>query len=185
MHEWLNLTVVFFLQCKQLKRSPSIAKDVGRLFLNVRILIFLCWCIVVGMCTGLIWQFFFWLVEDLAEAMGCETFAWIKTLEGIIMAVQCLGGEMPFFFISGYILKRIGHVHSMSLVLVVIGIRYIAYSFIANPWYLLPLELLNGLTYGVCYACTVSYASIVSPPGTETTVQVRYNLVIAYCFLFS
>lgn len=36
------------------------------------------------MCTGLIWQFLFWLIEDLAAAQGCDTYVWIKTLEGSV-----------------------------------------------------------------------------------------------------
>jgi hypothetical protein len=40
-------------------------------------------------------------LEELAVAQGCDSFEWIKTLEGLVMGVQCFGGELPFFFISG------------------------------------------------------------------------------------
>ena len=36
---------------------------------------------------------------------------------------------------------------------------------------MLPIELLNGLTFGMAYASMASYASIVAPPGTEATTQ--------------
>ena len=42
---------------------------------------------------------------------------------------------------------------------------------LTNPWWCLPVELLNGLTFGIFYATMASYASIVAPPGTETTIQ--------------
>lgn len=129
------------------------------------------------MCTGLIWNFLFWLLEDMAKEYSNNSKNWIKTLEGIVMAVQCLGGELPFFFLSGWILKRIGHVYAMSLVLLAIGIRYILYSVITNPWWVLPVELSNGLTFGLFYASMASYASIIAPPGTATTVQVFYRTI--------
>lgn len=59
----------------------------------------------------------------------------------------------------------------MSLVLFVFSVRYMLYSVLQNPWWCLPLELLQGFTFGLCYSAMTSYASIVAPPGTETTMQ--------------
>ncbi|CAG2055051.1 unnamed protein product [Timema podura] len=59
----------------------------------------------------------------------------------------------------------------MSLVLLAFGIRFLLYSFLYNPWWCLPIELLQGVTFGLFYATMASYASIVAPPGTEATVQ--------------
>lgn len=164
----LDFIVSCTLKYTQNKISTNIFKDVGKLLINIRIIVYLLWCIVVGMCTGLLWNFLLWLVEDLAKAQG-ETR--IKTLQGVIMGVQCLGGELPFFFLSGRILKKIGHINAMSLVLFTLGIRFILYSVIDNPWWFIPVEFSNGLTFGVFYACMASYASIVAPSGTEATMQ--------------
>lgn len=95
------------------------------------------------------------------------------------MGVQCFGGELPFFFISGKLLKKIGHVNAMSLVLFGFGVRFFCYSLLQNPWYVLPVELLSGVTFGVFYATMASYASIVAPPGTEATMQVRNSKHVA------
>lgn len=107
----------------------------------------------------------------LQSGSGCMP-GWVKTLEGLVMGIQCLGGELPFFFLSGYILQRLGHVHCMTLVLLGVGIRFILYSVLVDPWFVLPVELMNGVTFGLFYATMASYASIVAPPGTEATVQV-------------
>lgn len=104
---------------------------------------------------------------------------WIKTLQGLAMGIQCFGGELPFFFLSGWILKKIGHIHAMSLVLSGFGLRFLLYSALTNPWWVLPIELLNGVTFGIFYSTMASYASIVAPPGTEATLQVR-NVTINY-----
>lgn len=124
------------------------------------------------MCTGLIWQFLYWLLEDLASAKGCDFFSWIKTLQGLIQAVQCLLGELPFFYLSGWIFNVIGHVWSMTVILLVISFRFTLYSIITNPWWFLPVELCNGVTSGLLFACMTSYAKIIAPSGTEATVQV-------------
>lgn len=136
------------------------------MFLSLRCVIFFLWCVAIGLCTALIWNFLFVYLEELDE----DNF--MKTLEGLVMAIQCFGGELPFFFMSGWILKRIGHVNAMSLVLFGFGVRFILYSMLQSPWYVLPIELLNGITFGLFYATMASYASIVAPPGTEATMQV-------------
>lgn len=97
----------------------------------------------------------------------------MKTLQGLVMGIQCFGGELPFFFLSKWIFKRIGHINAMSIVLVAFGVRFLLYSFLTNPWWVLPIEFLNGLTFGIFYSTMASYASLVAPPGTEATLQVN------------
>lgn len=89
------------------------------------------------------------------------------------MSIQTFGGELPFFFLSGWILKKIGHIHAMSLVLLGFGVRFLLYSLLTDPWWVIPIEFMNGITFGLFYATMASYASIVAPPGTEATMQVR------------
>uniref|UniRef100_A0A1B6D4I8 Major facilitator superfamily associated domain-containing protein n=1 Tax=Clastoptera arizonana TaxID=38151 RepID=A0A1B6D4I8_9HEMI len=167
----LNLLVTFKIKYNANRFTSSISKDIGKLFLDCRIIVFCIWCILVGICTALIWNFLFIFLEELSKGSGSETKDWIKTLEGLIMAVQCFGGELPFFFLSGWILKKIGHLNAMSLVLFIFGIRFLLYSMLTDPWWCLPIELFQGFTYSILYATMASYASLVAPPGTENTVQ--------------
>uniref|UniRef100_A0A182S8Y0 Major facilitator superfamily associated domain-containing protein n=1 Tax=Anopheles maculatus TaxID=74869 RepID=A0A182S8Y0_9DIPT len=161
------------LQHTQTRLSTNILKDVGKIFVNYRIVIFFCWCVMIGFGTALIWNFLFWHLEDLASAQeGCGHSTWIKTLEGIVMSIQTFGGELPFFFLSGWILQKIGHIHAMSLVLLGFGVRFLLYSLLTEPWWVIPIEFMNGITFGLFYATMASYASIVAPPGTEATMQV-------------
>ncbi|XP_017136580.1 major facilitator superfamily domain-containing protein 6-like protein A isoform X1 [Drosophila miranda] len=174
---WMALVIMGFdvlasskLKVTQTHLSSNIVKDVGQMFLSLRCVIFFLWCVAIGFGTALIWNFLLMYLEILdKQFMGCGTS--IKTLQGLVMAIQCFGGELPFFFLSGWILKRIGHVNAMSLVLFGFGVRFILYSMLQNPWYILPIELLNGVTFGLFYATMASYASIVAPPGTEATMQ--------------
>ncbi|XP_044734493.1 major facilitator superfamily domain-containing protein 6 isoform X2 [Chrysoperla carnea] len=181
---YIMIIMVFFdvlsslkLQYNQTTLSVSILHDVGKLITEIRVFVFLIWCVCIGMCTGLVWNFLFWYLEELNESrnksMGYtqENTDHMKTLEGLLMGIQCFGGELPFFFLSSFILKKLGHINTMNLVLIGLGTRLILYSTLTSPWFALPVELLHGLSYGVFYATMASYASIVAPLGTETTIQ--------------
>jgi hypothetical protein len=59
----------------------------------------------------------------------------------------------------------------MTLVLGAFGVRFLIYSVLTNPWTILPVELFQGITYGIFYSNMASYAYVVSPPGSAATVQ--------------
>ncbi|XP_022832726.1 major facilitator superfamily domain-containing protein 6 [Spodoptera litura] len=165
-----DVGVSCFLETDSTKMSMNILADVGSLLSSLPTVLFLLWTIAVGLCTGLLWQFLFWLLEDIS-GLTCDGSGYIKTLQGLVSAIQTFGGEIPFLFVSGYVLKKVGHINMMSLVLLAFGVRFILYSFLTNPWWVLPIEMLQGVTFGMFYPTMTSYANIVSPPGTETTVQ--------------
>lgn len=175
---YMMLSLIFFdilvsskLKHTQTAPSKTFFKDLRKLFSSLRPIVFFVWCVAVGLGTSLVWNFLFWHLEELGTVT--DQMGWIKTLEGIIMAIQCFGGELPFFFLSGVILKKIGHENAMTLVLAAFGVRFYFYSIITNPWQALPIEFLQGITFGLFYATMASYASIVAPEGTETTMQVK------------
>ncbi|KAL7011869.1 hypothetical protein ACKWTF_014499 [Chironomus riparius] len=160
------------LKHTQTKLSTNILKDVGKIFKSFRVVVFFIWCICVGIGTAMVWNFLFWHLENLAATQeSCSYDSSMKTLQGLVMGIQCFGGEVPFFFLSGKLLKKIGHINAMNLVLVGFVLRFFLYSILSNPWYVLPIELLNGVTFGIFYATMASYASSVAPQGTEATLQ--------------
>lgn len=65
----------------------------------------------------------------------------------------------------------------MTLILFAYGIRYISYSMLTNPWWVLPLESFNGLTFALYYATMATHASSIAPPGTEATVQNIFSAI--------
>lgn len=80
--------------------SMNILADVGSLLSSLPTVVFLLWTIAVGLCTGLLWQFLFWLIEDIS-GLNCGGSGYIKTLQGLVSAIQTFGGEIPFLFVSG------------------------------------------------------------------------------------
>lgn len=169
----IDMLVSSKIKHSQTKHSTDIFGDIIEIVKSLRIIVFIFWCIAVGLGTAMIWNFLFWHLEEIARGQGCEYDSTMKTLQGLMMGIQCFGGELPFFFLSGKILKKIGHVNAMSLVLFTFACRFFFYSILENPWYALPIELMSGVTFGIFYATMASYASIVAPSGTEATMQVR------------
>ncbi|VVC99784.1 unnamed protein product, partial [Leptidea sinapis] len=165
-----DVAVSCFLNVETTKFSVNILADVGSLVKSVHTCVFIVWTIAVGLCTALVWQFLFWHIEDVAK-LTTEGSNYVKTLQGLVSAIQTFGGEIPFLFVSGYILKKLGHINVMSIVLFAFGVRFLLYSYLTNPWWILPIEMFQGITFGMFYPTMTSYANVVSPPGTETTVQ--------------
>jgi len=159
--------------------STSNFNVMWQLLTRPRVCIFVLWCAAVGILTSVVWQWLLWFLQDLASAksedvLNCESIKgpdWVTLLLGLNMGIQCWIGEVPMFFLSGWVIKSLGHSNTMTLVLGAFGIRFILYSYITNPWYSLPIEILNGVTFGLFYSTMASYAHIISPPGFESTVQ--------------
>lgn len=108
-------------------------------------------------------------MEEITRTHQSSLEPWIKTLQGISTGIQCLA-ELPFYFLSGWIIKRIGYGNCVSLGFFTFSVRFYLYSIITNPLWFLPIELSNGITFGLLHAVLVSYARIISPESIVTTV---------------
>lgn len=63
----------------------------------------------------------------------------------------------------------------MSLVLFAISIRFLGYSLLTKPVWVLPVELVNGFAFSMCYVVIASYSNLIAPLGTESTVQALFS----------
>ncbi|CAH1390736.1 unnamed protein product [Nezara viridula] len=167
----LDFVIVLNIKAKFTKKSKNLMNDMKKLFTDLRICLFMFWCFLGGVYCAIIWNFLFWFIEDLASNSPGFDKSQLSTLQGLMLTVQCYLGEIPFLFVSGWIIKKVGPPKSMVIVLFCISLRFLLYSSLTDPWWVLPIEVLNGITFGIFYAVMVTYASSISPPGTEATVQ--------------
>ncbi|KAL7738579.1 hypothetical protein ACLKA6_006878 [Drosophila palustris] len=166
----LDVFSVSRLKMPKLGGSESIWTDVWQLVRQPPIVTFLVFATIAGIIDSFIIYFMFWHVEEVAAQTGYMPD--IKLIEGLVVAAECLAGEVPFFFYSGKIIKKLGYVHCMSMCFFFYAVRLSLIAWIPNPWYLVGVELFfQGITYALCYTCIVAYASAVAPPGTSATVQ--------------
>ncbi|XP_055373889.1 major facilitator superfamily domain-containing protein 6-B-like [Condylostylus longicornis] len=161
------------LNFTQSKKSKNIIKDVGKLFKLVKITTYFCWCCFAGIFSAVIWNFLLWHLEELSDEITQNECGgnYIKTIEGLCIFVQTCIGEIPVFFLSGYFLKKFGHVNCMHIIIGAFVTRFFYYSILSNPWWVLPIESLNGITYGLMSATMASYANYIAEPGMEATIQ--------------
>ncbi|XP_012279437.1 major facilitator superfamily domain-containing protein 6 [Orussus abietinus] len=148
--------------------EPSVLWELWSVVQESRVLVFAWWCIGSGMCTAVVWNFLFWYIDDLATH---SRVTWLKTLQGLLIGIQCFVGELSFNFVSGALLHKLGHINVMSIVLLVYAIRFMSYSLISNLWIFLFVEVLHGPSFGLCWPTMVSYGDKVAPSGTKATMQ--------------
>lgn len=63
------------------------------------------------------------------------------------------------------------HMHVFSLMFFTLTLIFSAYSVIKDPLWALPVEVLNGIVFGLVYSAAISYAALVTPTGAEGTLQ--------------
>lgn len=148
----------------------SAIKTIFNICLHRDVFIFYLVVFMMGVGTTVIYIYLFiYLQEDLHAS---------ETLMGISI-VCTVSTEIPFFFYSGKFLDWFGEEWLILSALIAYIVRVIGYSFLQNPWFVLPLELLHGLTFGAMYAAGIHYSSNLFPAHLSTTGQGIFNGIYA------
>ncbi|GIY45245.1 major facilitator superfamily domain-containing protein 6 [Caerostris darwini] len=142
--------------------SKNILKNIGTIMKSSEFLCFEVGVLINGIGLGFIWFYLLWFLISIGGN---------RLLCGLTQTVQCFVGELPFMFFSGWILKKIGYFNITTLSLLSYCVRFFWYSVIKDPWLVLPIEWVHGITYGVFYTSVASYAKKSARPGTEATTQ--------------
>lgn len=117
--------------------------------------------LLAGIMGALIDNFLFLYLFNLS---GNDT-----RIVGIVIAVETIS-EMPFFFHANKIIDRFGTPKCVAVSLLAYGIRMFVYTYIEHPWWVLPIETLHGLTYGLLLAALTNYIYQSAPKGAEGTM---------------
>lgn len=111
------------------------------------------------------------------------------SLLGLMLTANCVA-EVPVFFYSGEIIKRLGVAATMQLSLAAYALRFLAYlvrciqpcthtatsqqqsmPWWPSLWLLLAVELLQGVSLGCSWSAGTVYCRRVAPPGLGATTQ--------------
>ena len=115
----------------------------------------------MGVGHGMSHNFVNWFLEDLGGS---------KTLMGCAVICRCTA-DLLTFFIAGSLIKWIGQIRLMVVSLISYGVIFVSYSLLSNPWWVLPVEALNGITYAASWSACTSYMAGAVSPEAVTTVQ--------------
>lgn len=93
----------------------------------------------------------------------------VESLNGsltIVGAAHSIGAisEVPFFFLVGWILRRIDGRRLIIAALSVLGVRLFSYTFLQTPGQILIVQVSHGMTFGVFLAASVDYIHHIAPP---------------------
>lgn len=157
----VDIILLCNLRLEKTNVSLNICKDVGKIFSSIRTVVFAFGVYIGGALAGLLWTYQFWYLTELGSS---------QLLLGLVAAVQCLVAEVPFFFFSGWFVKKFGHFFCLIAALAAYALRLGLYTLLQNPWLVLPIEVLHGITYAIFCASMSLYAVDYAPPGTEATM---------------
>jgi MFS family permease len=144
-------------------KEESIWVGLKKLFSDIYVLTFMFIAFLMGIGNGFV-GYLFLLLTDLGGS---------GTLLGLCLAMNCVG-EVPLFYYSGALIKKLGVTMSFNLAMAAYVIRLGAYALL--PWYptlwiVLPVELLQGLTFGLAYSAGTVHCRRISPKYLRSTVQ--------------
>ena len=115
----------------------------------------------VGITMGLIKVFLFWHLKDLGGT---------QLLFSIMSAINSTA-EVLVYFLSSKLIASIGYMRVIYLGLVCYSLRLFSYALIRNPWYVLTVEPLSGVTTAGVWAAMMTYVGHNSVDGATVTMQ--------------
>ena len=127
--------------------------DAMKLFKNFRNGVFLVTLFAFGFFHSLHYSFLFWYLQDLGGT---------PVLFSIILLIYSLA-EVVTYFLSGHLVKAIGQQGMICLAFACYTTRYLMYTYLNDAWFVIPMELVQGITYGGVWSIAAVYVN--APPG--------------------
>ena len=97
---------------------------------------------------------------------------------GLTITFTCLS-EIPVFACTGWLLRTFGVDPVLHIVLGVFILRFLLYTWLPawhNPWLVLPVELLHGITFACAWAAGTVNCARIAPRGLKATTQAIYQV---------
>lgn len=165
----LTLIPVWNIKFAPHKPPETFFRNIGQVFRNPRIVAFFLVMCTYGFSHGQVDTFKFLFLDELGSP---------HILRSLCPAANC-AAELFFLYNSKAIIRKLGHENAFMVVIVAYAIRFLAYSFIWNPWWILPVELLHGICFGILWPNVTSFCNAVAPPGMAATMQTMAFAVTA------
>ena len=142
-------------------------KTLAYLCCDVNMICFLAVLLVLGMAESLMYNFMMWYLQDIGASI---------IVMGVIVTTTAFT-EIPMLCISKHLIRCFGHHWVIFVSLFCYGGRFLYFSYFKNPWLIIPIELLRGLSFTTVQSACGSYAASVSLHGTEKTLKVIFATV--------
>lgn len=124
-----------------------------KIFKTPRYGFFLFTVFFTGFAHSLQISFLFWFLQDMGGT---------PTLFALIILIHSLS-EVVMYFLAPYLDQGVGHQGIICIVLACYSARFLMYGSLEKPWLILPMEMVQGLTYGGMWCVSALY--IQAPKG--------------------
>lgn len=138
-----------------------------RLIINQALLLFLFGVFLLTITTGAVNYFFSLYMDRIGANERTIGLAWT------IAAIS----EVPIMIWSGSIIRNIEARGMLLLAFIVYILRWLLYSFISDPTWVLVAQLLHGLSFAAFLVGGVTYINSYAPEGLSTSAQAIFNAV--------
>ncbi|KAF5833983.1 major facilitator superfamily domain-containing protein [Dunaliella salina] len=121
-------------------------------------------CTASGIGGGVIGTYLFLFARDIGA---------LPSLLGLLLMANC-AAEVPMFYFQERIMKIISPQAMLNAALGAMVLRlalYAAAGQVANPWLILPIELLQGFTMAMAWSGACVSSKRLAPKGLEATMQ--------------
>ncbi len=160
-----SLLVITRVPFRQSRSNGSFRGGMRVLFANQSWMLFLVMVFIAGIGMATINNYLFVYMQSLGAS---------KTLMGFALTVSTLS-EIPAMFFSDRLLKRFGARGMLVIAMTTIALRLICYSLTTQPWVVLVIQLVHGLTFAAIFTAGVHFAGLVAPPGMQATTQGMFS----------
>ncbi|HNS39608.1 MAG TPA: major facilitator superfamily domain-containing protein 6 [Promineifilum sp.] len=133
----------------------------GILLRNGRFLLLLLVALVFGISMGGQFSYMFLYVDELGGS---------RALMALSVTASTVG-EIPFWYLGGWLLRRVGTKWMIVLALSVTAVRNFWLGVMGAPWLVLPITALEGLSFAVLFSAGVSDVDAAAPSGLGATAQ--------------
>ena len=151
----------------QAPRQLRFASTCKFLCCDIHILSFLLILWAIGVAESLHSNFMMWYLQDIDAS---------NMAMGLIL-ITIGFSELFMHVLAPYLMRCIGQEWIMFLSMLSYGGRFLYFSYIRDPWLIVPIELLHGLSQTTMWHACASYAMVSTPHGMERTMQTIFVMV--------
>ena len=141
--------------------SSRIFSTLRHVIVNANYIIFLITVFFDGVAMSFIKTFLFWFLKD---------FGGTQFLFSVMSAVNC-SIEVLMYFLSSVFIKRFGSIRVIFVALLCYAARFFFYAFVQNPWLVLAIEPLSGITTAALWSAIMSHVGVTAMKESVVTLQ--------------
>ncbi|KAF2361588.1 Major facilitator superfamily associated domain [Trinorchestia longiramus] len=157
----VSASITLFLPFQVEVRTSSLLKSFSLLFKNGELVVLFLIMFTLGSFWSYLETFFYIYLESLHAP---------KLLIGLTITIGIVP-SMPFLFKSERIVNYCGHHHLLMIAFVMYCIRFLGFAYMTNPWYSMPLEMLELFTLNMMQVAASTLAFVLAPRSLVATAQ--------------